>query len=764
MKAFINPQWAEALGLTLFDSLWQGALVLIASFVVLLFMKKASPAKRYAVVLAAILILPTLSVTTFLGHLDNSAITSTFNSPLDFENTSVFSLEFNEASTPIEQVATSLTIMEKWKAWTSQNANLALVVWLMGAFLFTVRMLGGFYFLNRLKSGANLITDSVWLEKMNELCNSLKIKGKVLLKQSERVSSPLVMGVIKPVIIFPMGLIQALPTDEIEAILVHELAHIKRKDFLINIVINLLQVIYFFHPAFWWLKIQLDAEREFHCDDIALNQLGKKLTLIKALTNASEFQGHKFQPALAFAGKKNQLLSRVKRIVDHKPQMNWLSGLMSLGILVLSFALMSQNATQADKPSMADLEENNIENLMQTPAPQDTTKVKKAILELLNPNSKVTVKTDASGTVTMFLNDKAEITGEEFEAYKAAYEQIHKFSKELQRTQEVFSQELVEQEVLRAQKVLREVEELIKASAQSKASVVEKAEVNQEEIIEWVERVKEEEAKLVEAQEEVRKIQGRTRNILVTQRNRVTTGQNDFTGNVSTLFKGTATTEIVDNQTTVSEELKKLEESLQEKDTIRLTLKNVSKKITDDTNEPVELKFTRAKATNDSLIYEVDNKIVDEKDLMAIDPKAIVSVQVIRDQAKILKIYPQLKGENLALIRASTKNNNDLEPNSLLVKDPFTASAITHDFTRIEFGDALSYDLQLKFVSDRLAERNIIIDLDGELKPEMTFDDLNNLGDKKVQTVEIIKNDKMYEYHKKRKLKGYDALIRIVTK
>ncbi|KOF04123.1 hypothetical protein OB69_03840 [Roseivirga seohaensis subsp. aquiponti] len=771
MKAFINPQWAEALGLTLFDSLWQGALVLIVSFVVLLFMKKASPAKRYAVVLVATLILPLLSITTFLGHLDNGAITSTFNSPLDFENTSVFSLEFNEASTPIEQVATSLTIMEKWKAWTSQNANLALVVWLMGAFLFTVRMLGGFYFLNRLKSGANLITDSVWLEKMNELCNSLKIKGKVLLKQSERVSSPLVMGVIKPVIIFPMGLIQALPTDEIEAILVHELAHIKRKDFLINIVINLLQVIYFFHPAFWWLKIQLDAEREFHCDDIALNQLGKKLTLIKALTNASEYQGHKFQPALAFAGKKNQLLSRVKRIVDHKPQMNWFSGFMSLGILVLSFALMSQNATQEDKPIMADLEEDNIESLMQNPVLQDTTKVNKAILELLNPNSKVTVKTDASGTVTMILNDKAEITGEEFEAYKTAFNQIHMFSEEHQSAKEKLETEAkrsaktqTDQQIIRTQEVLREVEELIKASAQSKASVVEKAEVTQEEIIEWVERVKEEEAKLVEAQEEVRKIQGRTGNILVTQRNRVTTGQNDFTGNVSTLFKGTATTEIVDNQTAVSEEVKKLEESLQEKDTIRLTLKNVSKKITDDTNEPVELKFTRAKATNDSLIYEVDNKIVDEKDLMAIDPKAIVSVQVIRDQAKILKIYPQLKGENLALIRASTKNNNDLESNSLLVKDPFTASAITHDFTRIEFGDALSYDLQLKFVSDRLAERNIIIDLDGELKPEMTFDDLNNLGDKKVQTVEIIKNDKMYEYHKKRKLKGYDALIRIVTK
>jgi|GEM_PF-4880735 len=764
MKGFINSQWAEALGLTLFDSLWQGALVLIVSFVVLLFMKKASPAKRYVVVLAAILILPLLSVTTFLGHLDNGAATSTLNSPLDFENTSVFSLDFSEIPVPIEQTVVPPTILAKWKVWTSQNANLALVIWLMGAFLFTVRMLGGFYFLNRLKSGANLITDTAWLEKMSALCSSLKIKGKVLLKQSERVSSPLVMGVIKPVIIFPMGLIQALPTDEIEAILVHELAHIKRKDFLINIVINLLQVVYFFHPAFWWLKVQLDAEREFHCDDIALNQLGKKLTLIRALTNASEYQGHKFQPALAFAGKKNQLLNRVKRIAYHKPQMNWLSGFMSLGILVLSFALMSQNASQEDKPTMAQLEENNIENLMQNPALQDTTKVNKAILELLNPNSKVTVKTDASGAVTMILNDKKEIIGDEYEVYKTAYYQIHKFSEERQRTQEEFSQELVEQEVLRAQKVLREVEEVIKASAQSKASVVEKAEVTQEEIIEWVKKVKEEEAKLIEAQEEVRRIQGRTGKILVTQRNRVTTGQNDFTGNVSTLFKGTATTEIVDKQTVVSEELKKLEESLQKKDTIRLTLKNVSKKISDDKNDPVELKFTRAKATNENLIYEVDNKIVDIKDFLIMDPRIAMSAEVISDQAKILKLHPSLTGEKLILVRISTKKKNDLIPNSVFTKDPLTTSSITHDFTRIEFGDALSHDLQLKFISDRLDHRNFIIDLDGELKPEMTFADLNNLGDKKVQTVEIIKNDKMYEYHKKRKMKGYDALIRIVTK
>ena len=311
MNTFINPQWAEALGLTLFDSLWQGAIVLMVSFVLLLLLRKASPAKRYTVVLVAILILPILSVGTFFSHYEKP-VDANFGGQAIFVAPSAF--EFSEgevAGLNTEEAALPLTLLEKWKVWTSENATWALTIWLAGAFLFTVRMLGGFYFLNRLKRNAQTISEPLWNDKLMLLCKQLKIKGNVLLKQSERVSSPLVMGIIKPVIIFPLGLIQALPTDEIEAILVHELAHIKRKDFLINIVINLLQVIYFFHPAFWWLKAQLDAEREYHCDDIALNQLGKKLTLIRALTNASEYQGQKFQPALAFAGKRNQLLSRI---------------------------------------------------------------------------------------------------------------------------------------------------------------------------------------------------------------------------------------------------------------------------------------------------------------------------------------------------------------------------------------------------------------------------------------------------------------------
>ena len=834
MKAFINPQWAEALGLTLFDSLWQGALVLIASFVVLLFMKKASPAKRYAVVLAAILILPTLSVTTFLGHLDNGAITSTFNSSLDFENTSVFSLEFNEASTPIEQVATSPTIMEKWKAWTSQNANLALVVWLMGAFLFTVRMLGGFYFLNRLKSGANLITDSVWLEKMNELCNSLKIKGKVLLKQSERVSSPLVMGVIKPVIIFPMGLIQALPTDEIEAILVHELAHIKRKDFLINIVINLLQVVYFFHPAFWWLKIQLDAEREFHCDDIALNQLGKKLTLIKALTNASEFQGHKFQPALAFAGKKNQLLSRVKRIVDHKPQMNWFSGFMSLGILVLSFVLMSQNASQADQPTIADLEEDNIENLMQEPARQDTTKVNKAILELLNPNSKVTVKTDASGAVTMIMNDKTEITGEEFEAYKTAYNQIHKFSEEHQSAKKELSQGLIDKvnaenrridEALKARDIAnankakeynRQIDEELEKRAQQYSEEMAKAEaqneVNMARIRSELRKV---EREIPQTQMELKELEkqmkatGKTDTALLNQyKKRIEELNthwrtlNSYSGdlkkyerevnqylekmNTSIDFSapkiryeymgkilgeeemsqykpvGLRVSEIIENYPVYDEK---------EQKEIKVTLVKLGKlqAFSEQNMDTVDIYFRqpnntviRPRMDDLTLYYVIDGELKKDFNLNSIDPSQIETISVVKSNSTILNTYPELKGSNPALIIIQTKKGSTKSSSGITMRSPFKPSYL--DFSTVNFDDKIDNSQRTNFTLKRLKEDNAILEIDGELKPDMTDGQIKALDLMDVKSIQIIKNDKMYDYHKKRKLKGYEALIRIVTK
>ena len=135
-------------------------------------------------------------------------------------------------------------------------------------------------------------------------------------------------------------MIEGLSTEEVEAILFHELAHLKRNDFVINIIINVLQIVFFYHPAYWWMKSQLDNEREYATDELALKYSEKKLPMIKALAKVQAFSMN--QPGLAFAGNsKNQVLKRINIMMNSKQQPNWLSAIFTIALLLVAFGLMS---------------------------------------------------------------------------------------------------------------------------------------------------------------------------------------------------------------------------------------------------------------------------------------------------------------------------------------------------------------------------------------------------------------------------------------
>ena len=166
----------------------------------------------------------------------------------------------------------------------------------------------------------------------------------------------------------------------------------------------------------------------------------------------------------------------------------------------------------------------------------------------------------------------------------------------------------------------------------------------------------------------------------------------------------------------------------------------------------------------EKIIYELNNKMIEQHEINKIDVDQLKAVEVLTNQAYIRKKYPKVKDDDLTLIRLSTEKENDLVPLPIIEKTPFTATVKSRDFTSVEFGNSITYNSHLEYIKDWLGGETFIIELDGELKPEMTFVDINHMDGLKIQTFEIIKNDKMYDYHKKRKLKGYDALIRIVTK
>ena len=345
----ISPELMKAIGLTVIDALWQGALLMTLVLVFVTLFKKVSPRIKYRLVVLALLLMPVWSVVSFDKHYqpsaENSNITGAFEAPAVQNSPLIKGIQKLEELKITEDTSVSETAV----SWVQTNANLAAIIWLVGAVVFAIRLFGGLVYVRMIRSSSKPFSNDLWTGELSRITQALGINKNVQLKISARISSPIVMGYLRPIIVFPIGLLQGLPTDQVEAIMVHELAHIRRSDYLVNLILSALQVVYFFHPAYWWLFKQAEQEREYHCDQMAVDLLDNKLTLVKALTSVQEMQLPGLVPAVGFAGNKNQLLNRIVRIAQNKPSTNWVSGLVSLVLIAMAFGFISwQSAGRAE--------------------------------------------------------------------------------------------------------------------------------------------------------------------------------------------------------------------------------------------------------------------------------------------------------------------------------------------------------------------------------------------------------------------------------
>ncbi|WP_317169490.1 M56 family metallopeptidase [Mucilaginibacter humi] len=165
------------------------------------------------------------------------------------------------------------------------------------------------------------------------------------LLESGLTKAPMVIGNLKPVILMPIGLLTALTTAEVEAILVHELAHIKRRDYLVNLLQSLMEIVFFFNPAVLWVSQLIKAERENCCDDLAPAQSSDKVSYVRALLSCEEYQQSVPAYVMAFPGGNGSLFDRVKRIAGNRNHsLNLLEKTMLAICLVVSGLCMSAYA------------------------------------------------------------------------------------------------------------------------------------------------------------------------------------------------------------------------------------------------------------------------------------------------------------------------------------------------------------------------------------------------------------------------------------
>jgi hypothetical protein len=186
-----------------------------------------------------------------------------------------------------------------------------LVVW-RGAVCFEI--LARLEFRSSAPSGCpNFGTEySHWGSRFQTLAKRMGVSTATRMCTSELILSPLAFGVFKPMVLVPLAFLTTLPTGQVEAILLHELAHIRRRDYLVNLLQSLMETVFFFHPAVWWISRQMRIEREYRCDEIASTVCGvleytTALAARESLRSDSKF-------TLAPAATDGNLLTRIRRL------------------------------------------------------------------------------------------------------------------------------------------------------------------------------------------------------------------------------------------------------------------------------------------------------------------------------------------------------------------------------------------------------------------------------------------------------------------
>ncbi|CCH56409.1 Regulatory protein blaR1 [Fibrisoma limi BUZ 3] len=340
---FLSGPVAHALGWTLLHALWQGFAIVLPTAIILHVLRRRSSNLRYTIGVATLFAQLLISALTFGWYYEPLPTATAVNSPALIPALPIY---WQSANTPLPWYQSVLLFLES-------HLTQFVMVYLMGVAVFGLRLTGGWLYLQQLRRAATRPATAQLVALTERLRERLAIRSVIQTRESAQITVPMVVGVLKPVLLLPIGLTTGLTIQEVEAVLAHELAHVKRHDYAVNLLQSVVEVLYFFHPALWWLSARVREEREHCCDDLAVQACGNSRVLAQALAHVEELRLVQ-APALAvaFASKRQQLLHRVRRVlgVPTRPLVSngSLAGLTLATILLMSASVyaVQQNVQQ----------------------------------------------------------------------------------------------------------------------------------------------------------------------------------------------------------------------------------------------------------------------------------------------------------------------------------------------------------------------------------------------------------------------------------
>jgi beta-lactamase regulating signal transducer with metallopeptidase domain len=331
----LSEAWARRLGWVLIHFLWEGTIIALVLAVLLRLFTKASSQTRYALAGMALLICaiaPAITWTMLAPHEGGSSPVTEVG-PVNLPQ-----FQDGMASASIALPAGLQAPIEPQTPWQARlvyaaNASLpwAVGLWFVGIIILSTRLTLGWIWMKRLCRSSIPARDPRCLEKLEGLLTRMQIDRPVRLLESALVEVPTLIGWLRPSILLPVALFAGLTPDQLEAIFAHELAHVRRHDYLLNLLQTIIETTLFYHPAVWWISRKLREERENCCDDLALEVMADRLVYVSALARLEE--GRAMPLALSASG--GSLLQRIKRIVGTKDRKTsaWPLWILILGVL-----------------------------------------------------------------------------------------------------------------------------------------------------------------------------------------------------------------------------------------------------------------------------------------------------------------------------------------------------------------------------------------------------------------------------------------------
>ena len=343
---------AQALGWALLHLLWQATIVAGILAAVLALMSRQSANARYVVSCGALALVFALFVATTVRAYDPAAapIVLTTETASDTMKVPLTQLPVLIA----ESAAAGLRDRALSAAASARNHLPSIVaIWLMGVVLLSSRLLVSWMRAKRLARRGSHPASAEWQRVATRLSDALGLRRAVTLLESAAVEVPSVIGSLRPIILLPASTLTGMTPEQIEMVLAHELAHIRRHDFLVNLLQAVVETLMFYHPAVWWMSRRVRIERENCCDDLAVAVCGNPIQYARALTRLEELRASALPTVIAANG--GSLLERIRRIAAGRAEgttssSRWAAAVTMLVILGLAVAIPSL-------PALADRQE-----------------------------------------------------------------------------------------------------------------------------------------------------------------------------------------------------------------------------------------------------------------------------------------------------------------------------------------------------------------------------------------------------------------------